>query len=119
MMKTGTELLDEARGRVREISVAELRALQDDGGEVVILDVRDQPEVNLGKIPGALHISRGNLESRVEALVGRDARVVTYCATGTRSVFAADTLSQMGYADVASLAGGFREWAETGGDIED
>jgi rhodanese-related sulfurtransferase len=119
MMKTGNELLEEARQRVSEIGVDELRAEQSSGGSPVLLDVRDQPEVNLGRIPGALHVSRGNLETKVEALVPREARVVVYCANGNRSVLAADTLAQMGYGNVASLAGGFRGWAESGGDIED
>jgi sulfur-carrier protein adenylyltransferase/sulfurtransferase len=118
-VKTGNELLEEARQRVSEIDMDDLRAEQSSDGALVLLDVRDQPEVNLGRIPGALHVSRGNLETKVEALVPRDARVIVYCASGNRSVFAADTLAQMGYGNVASLAGGFRGWAESGGDIED
>jgi sulfur-carrier protein adenylyltransferase/sulfurtransferase len=118
-VKTGNDLLDEARARIREIGVDDLRSAMESGDPMTILDVRDQPEVNLGRIPGALHISRGNLESKVEAVIPRESKVVIYCATGNRSVLAADTLQEMGYDGVASLAGGFREWAETGGDIED
>jgi rhodanese-related sulfurtransferase len=83
-----------------------------------LLDVRDLQEVNLGKIPGTLHISRGNLETKVEALIPRDAHVVVYCASGNRSALAAETMQQMGYTNVASMAGGFRGWAEAGGDVE-
>lgn len=116
-MKSGTDLINEAKGRIRQVNVAEAQVLYKRGG-VTFLDVRDQPEVNLGKIPGAVHISRGNLETNIEAVVPRDAEVVIYCASGNRSAFAADTMQQMGYANVCSLAGGIRGWAESGGDID-
>ena len=118
MTKSGQQLLEDARRRVREISAADALALHGQDG-VTFLDVRDAHEVNLGKIPGATHVSRGNLESKVEAAVPRTARVVVYCANGNRSVFAAATLQEMGYDDVASLSGGYRGWAEQGGEIED
>ena len=73
---------------------------------------------NLGKIAGAVHISRGTLETKVEAALPRDANIIVYCASGNRSALAADTLRQMGYANASSLAGGFRAWAEAGGDID-
>ena len=85
---------------------------------LVLLDVRDLQEVNLGKIPVALHISRGNLETKVEAQMPRDAHVVIYCASGNRSAFAAETLEHMGYGDVASMAGGIRAWIDAGGEVE-
>jgi rhodanese-related sulfurtransferase len=74
--------------------------------------------VNLARIPGTLHISRGNLETKIEALIPRDAHVVIYCASGNRSAFAAETMREMGYEDVASMAGGIRRWIEVGGDVE-
>ena len=116
-MKSGTDLINEAKGRIRQVNTAEARALYERGG-VTFLDVRDLQEVNLGKIPGAVHISRGNLETHIEAVVPRDAEVAIYCASGNRSAFAADTMQQMGYTNVCSLADGFRGWAESGGDIE-
>jgi rhodanese-related sulfurtransferase len=116
-MKSGTDLIDEAKARIREVSPAEALARHAKGG-TTFLDVRDQQEVNLGRIPGALHVSRGNLETKVEAVVPRDADVVLYCASGNRSALAADTLRQMGYDRVSSLAGGFRGWAEAGGEID-
>ena len=117
-MKSGTDLINEAKSRIREVSADEARTLHSRGG-VTFLDVRDQSEVNLGRIPGAMHISRGTMETKVEATVPRDAEVVVYCASGNRSALAADTLHQMGYAKVSSLAGGFRGWAEAGGDVDD
>jgi rhodanese-related sulfurtransferase len=116
-MKSGTDLINEAKARIREVSPAEALALHAKGG-VTFLDVRDQQEVNLGRIPGALHLSRGTLETKVEAAVPRDADVVLYCASGNRSALAADTMRQMGYDKVRSLAGGFRGWAEAGGEID-
>lgn len=116
-MKSGTDLINESKERIRQIDSAEALALHKRGG-VTFLDVRDQPEVNLGKIPNAVHISRGNLETKIEAVVPRDAQVVIYCASGNRSAFAADTMQEMGYTNVCSLAGGFRGWAEAGGDVD-
>ena len=117
-MKTGRELLSEVKGRIKEVTVKDVMDMQARGEKITLLDVRDLQEVNLGKIPGTLHISRGNLETKVEAQIPRDAHVIIYCASGNRSAFAAETMEQMGYSNVASMAGGFRGWAEAGGDIE-
>lgn len=117
-MKSCTDLVNEAKSRIRETSPAEALELHQQDG-VIFLDVRDQQEVNLGRIPGALHISRGTMEGKIEAAVSRDVVVVIYCASGNRSALAADTLRAMGYQKVSSLAGGFRGWAEAGGDVED
>jgi rhodanese-related sulfurtransferase len=117
-MKSGAELLAEARARITEISVEQVVDLQQRGERVTLVDVRDPHEVNVCKIPDAVCISRGNLESKIEAQVPRDARVVIYCASGNRSVFATETLHEMGYANVASMAGGIRRWIELGGEVE-
>jgi rhodanese-related sulfurtransferase len=116
-MKSGTDLINEAKTRIREVSAREALATHA-RGDSTFLDVRDLQEVNLGKIPGAVHISRGNLEGKVEAIVPRDTSLIVYCGGGSRSSLAADTLRQMGYSQVCSLAGGFRGWAEAGGDID-
>jgi rhodanese-related sulfurtransferase len=116
-MKSGTDLINESKARIRQIDAAQALELHK-RGDVTFLDVRDQQEVNLGKIPNAVHISRGNLETKIEAVVPRDAEVVIYCASGNRSAFAADTMQNMGYTNVCSLAGGFRGWAEAGGEID-
>ena len=116
-MKSGTDLINDAKARITEVDAAEsLR--RHAANDATFLDVRDQQEVNLGRIPGALHISRGTLETRAEGALPRDARIVVYCGSGNRSALAADTLQQMGYAHVSSLAGGFRAWAEAGGNID-
>jgi rhodanese-related sulfurtransferase len=117
-MKTAAELIAEAKARITEVTPEQVLDRQQRGEAITLLDVRDLHEVNLGKIPGTLHVSRGNLETKIEALIPRDAHVVIYCASGRRSIFAADTLQQMGYQNVASMATGFRGWCEAGGDVE-
>ena len=117
--KTRQQRLDEARARVSEISARDAIAERAAHPDAVFLDIREQPEVNLGMIPDAIHLARGSMETKIEALVPREKRVIIYCANGNRSAFAADTLQQMGYGNVASLAGGFRDWVAEGGDVAD
>ena len=117
-MKTAADLIAAAKGRVREVSPADVQALRATENAVVLLDVREPNEWAMGRIPGALPIARGLLEFAVEARVPRDAQVVVYCASGGRSVLAAETLQAMGYTDVASLRDGIRGWADVGGEIE-
>jgi rhodanese-related sulfurtransferase len=117
-MKTAADLIADARQRIREVTPEEVQAMRARGDDPVLLDVREPDEVAMGRVPGAMAIPRGVLESVVETRVPRDARVVVYCATGNRSALAADTLQAMGYADVASMRGGVRGWADTGGEIE-
>jgi rhodanese-related sulfurtransferase len=116
--RSGADLIAEAKAHIREVSPRAVMERREQSEPLVLLDVRDQQEVNLGKIPGALHISRGNLETKVEAQIPRDAQVVIYCASGNRSAFAAETLQRMGYGDVASMAGGIRAWIDAGGEVE-
>lgn len=113
MTRTYHELLREARASVREVSAAEAEAMAREGARVV--DVREGPEWEEGHLSGAIHISKSYLEQRIEAAVPeRDAPVVLYCAGGIRSLFAAQTLHEMGYTDVASMSGGFQGWKSEG-----
>ena len=111
------DLLNAAKAEVREVDTAEADELRQRPGAVV-LDVREPDEYEQGAIPGAVHIPRGTLETKVEAALPRGRKVIIYCAGGNRSALAADTLQQMGYTDVASMAGGFRHWAQSGGEVE-
>jgi len=117
-MKSYQELLAEAKARINEIGAKEALEMQGSKADAVFLDVRDPNEYNLGRIPGAITISRGNLEKNVEAQVPREKTVVVYCANGNRSAFAADTMRVMGYDDVRSLREGFSGWVGAGGDVE-
>ena len=117
-MKTAAELFAEAKQRITEVTPQQVREMRERGDDVAIIDVREPNEWNLGHIPGATHIPRGVLESSIEPRVPRERKVVLYCASGNRSALAAETLGQMGYGDVASMSGGFRGWAESGGEVE-
>jgi sulfur-carrier protein adenylyltransferase/sulfurtransferase len=117
--KTGSDLVAEAKERIREVTPREVLDMQQRGVDVVYLDVREPNEWNLGRLPNAMFLPRGNLESNIEARVDRDQPIVIYCARGNRSALAADTLQQMGYTDVASMAEGFGGWIAIGGPVED
>ena len=109
-------MLATAKAAVREIDTAgaeeEIAA-----GDAVILDVREPDEYEQGAIPGAVHIPRGTLETSVEGRIpDKSSHLVVYCAGGTRSAFAAQTLQELGYTDVASVAGGFNKWKDEGRD---
>jgi molybdopterin/thiamine biosynthesis adenylyltransferase/rhodanese-related sulfurtransferase len=113
-MASFRELLAEARAGITEVSTAEAEERLLRPGTVV-LDVREPDEYEQGALPGAIHIPRGHLESQIEAKVlDRDAPIVVYCAGGTRSAFAAQTLDQLGYTTVVSMAGGFNRWKDEG-----
>jgi rhodanese-related sulfurtransferase len=116
--KTATDLVNEAKARIKEVTPQDVRDMQARGDNIVYLDVREPQEWNLGRLPRAIHIPRGTLESAIEARVQRDQRVVVYCASGNRSAFAADTLQQMGYTKVRSMSGGIKGWVDQGGAVE-
>jgi molybdopterin/thiamine biosynthesis adenylyltransferase/rhodanese-related sulfurtransferase len=107
-MASYRELLNQVKQRIREVSPADAEARL---GEATFLDVREQDEYDQGTIPGSVFIPRGHLESQADTRLGaKDAPVVVYCAGGARSAFAAETLGQLGYTDVASMVGGFGRW---------
>jgi sulfur-carrier protein adenylyltransferase/sulfurtransferase len=108
------ELLQQARSEISELDAAQARE-RIESGEPVVVDVREQDEWDEGHIPGAVHLPRGHLESRIERLApDRSRPVVVYCSAGNRSAFAAKTLGELGYEEVASLAGGFTDWKRNG-----
>jgi len=108
-------LVEAARTRVREVSVDAVRAMQAAGDAFHLLDVREQDEWGRGHLPGARHLGKGVIERDIEAAIpDRDAHIVLYCGGGYRSALAADALRQMGYANVASMWGGWRAWTEAG-----
>jgi rhodanese-related sulfurtransferase len=117
--KTGQDLIDEAKQQIEEVTPEQVREMQARNERVVYLDVREPNEWNLGRLPRAIHLPRGNLETKVEGIIDRNQRVVIYCARGNRSALAALTMKQMGYQDVASMARGFQGWAEIDGEIEE
>src|SRR5664279_2791503 len=103
-MTTYRELLQKTKAEISEIDA---RTAQETPGAVWV-DVREADEWQEGHLPGAMHVPRGFLESRIEAVAGDKTQpVVLYCAAGNRSAFAAKTLQDLGYESVHSLTGGF------------
>ncbi len=110
------DLLTSTKEQIREVDTATAEELRTQPGAVV-LDVREPDEYEQGAIPGAVHIPRGTLEGSIENRIpDKDATVVVHCASGVRSAFAAKTLGELGYTDVASMAGGFNQWKDEGRD---
>ena len=117
MPKSYADLLREARAQIREVTPQEVDALP--AGAATIVDVREASEWEQGYIPGAHHVSKSYIEQQIEAAApDRDGQVILYCAGGVRSLFAAQTLADMGYSDVASMSGGFQAWKGAGFDFE-
>lgn len=116
--KSYHDLIREAKTRVREVSVSETIQTVQANPNTVLIDCREPNEAALGTIAGAHVIPRGILEQNIERVAQRDQKVILYCASGNRSALAADTLREMGYTDVATMAGGFRAWFAAGGDVE-
>src|SRR3989440_2418017 len=109
------ELLQQIRGEIDEIDAGRASALLDSDEPPVLVDVRERDEWEEGHIPGAVHLPRGYLESRIEQTApDRRRPMVVYCAAGNRSAFAAKTLAELGYEEVSSLAGGFTDWKRNG-----
>jgi len=113
------DLLKEVRSGLREIDPEQTNQRLRRGEVFRLLDVRELEEVRNGTLPGARHLSRAHFESRVEdVLPDKDAEVVVYCASGVRSAFAARTLEELGYSNVAHMTGGFNRWKDLGFEID-
>ncbi|HLQ48931.1 MAG TPA: molybdopterin-synthase adenylyltransferase MoeB [Candidatus Dormibacteraeota bacterium] len=113
MPKTYADLLREARASIREVTPQDVGALPPGGATIV--DVREASEWEQGHLPDAVHISKSYVEQQIEGAVpDRDAPVILYCAGGVRSLFAAQSLEQLGYTNVASMSGGFQAWKSAG-----
>src|SRR5437588_2057087 len=113
-MASFRELLKETKAQIREVDTAgAAEAIARPG--TVVLDVREPDEYEQGALPGAVHLPRGHLESKIETQVGdRSTPIVIHCASGVRSAFAAKTLQDLGYTDVVSVKGGFNKWKDEG-----
>jgi molybdopterin/thiamine biosynthesis adenylyltransferase/rhodanese-related sulfurtransferase len=114
-MATFRDLLKAAKATVNSVSTE--GAAERIASGYTVLDVREPDEFQEGAIPGAIHIPRGHLESQVEnRITDKTTPVLVYCASGVRSVFAANTLQELGYETVAEMAGGFNRWKDEGRD---
>jgi len=108
------ELFRQLKSEIEEVDASRASELRETDSPVFV-DVRERSEWDEGHVPGAVHVPKSHLESRIEqAVPDRDATVVVYCASGSRSVFAAKALEELGYENVVSLAGGFTDWKRNG-----
>jgi rhodanese-related sulfurtransferase len=112
------KIVEDAKSRVREVSVEETRRKLEKG-QAQVIDVREESEWAAGHARGATHLGKGVIERDIEARVpDRNAEIILYCGGGFRSALSADSLQKMGYMNVASMAGGWRAWTEAGGPVE-
>ena len=112
------KIVADAKSRIREISVEETRQKLESGIPLHFIDVREDHEWCKGHAKGATHLGRGILERDIERKVAdHQAEIVLYCGGGYRSVLAADSLQLMGYSNVFSMAGGYKEWSAKGNPV--
>jgi len=109
------KIVDDAKTRVRETNVDEVKARMDRGDKFVLVDVREESEFAKDHLPGAIHMGKGVIERDVEQqMPDVNTPLVLYCGGGFRSALAADNLQKMGYTNVISMDGGIRDWREKG-----
>jgi len=109
------KIVDDAKTRVRETNVDEVKARMDRGDKFLLVDVREESEFAKDHLPGAIHLGKGVIERDIEARVPQfNTEMILYCGGGYRSALAADNLQKMGYTNVISMDGGIRGWRERG-----
>jgi rhodanese-related sulfurtransferase len=109
------KLVSEAKTRVKETNVADVKQRIDSGEKFLLVDVREDNEWAKGHLPGAVHMGRGIIERDIETRVPEIAtKIILYCGGGFRSALVADNLQKMGYTNVESMDGGWRGWTEAG-----
>lgn len=124
-MKSAREMVIESMSHIKTLSVEEAIALHHEG-TAVFVDLRDSAELQIeGKIPGAVHVNRGSLESAIDPslpshnpVFSSGKTIVFYCHSGGRSAMATDTAQQMGMSNITHVGGGFKAWKEANGPIE-
>ena len=108
-------IVEEARKRIQETTVDQVKAKLDRGEKFLLIDVREDNEYAKDHLPGAIHLGKGIIERDVEERVpALDTPMILYCGGGFRSALAADNLQKMGYTQVISMDGGIRGWREKG-----
>jgi rhodanese-related sulfurtransferase len=109
------KLVNEAKPRIRETNIADVKKRMDSGEKFLLVDVREDHEWANGHLPGAVHMSRGLIERDIEVKVPEtSSKMILYCGGGFRSALVADNLQKMGYSNVESMDGGWRGWLEAG-----
>jgi rhodanese-related sulfurtransferase len=114
------KLVNDAKSRIREVTVAETLERMKANAGVQLIDVREDNEWQLGRAAGSIHLAKGIIERDIEAEVPDKAtELILYCGGGFRSALAADVLQQMGYTNVYSMAGGWKAWRESGAPVDE
>lgn len=107
------KIVNDARARVKETTVADVKRRSDVGERFHLIDVREESEWAAGHVAGATHLSKGVIERDIDRMIpDTNAKIILYCGGGYRSALAADSIQKMGYTNVESMDGGFRAWAE-------
>ena len=113
------KLVDDAKRRIREVTVLETQKRTAENPAAKLIDVREDTEWQAGHAAGAVHLGKGIIERDIEEKVpDKITEIILYCGGGYRSALAADVLQRMGYTNVFSMTGGWRAWKESGGKIE-
>lgn len=108
-------IVSDAKTRIREIGISEVKRIMDSGRSFYLVDVREESEWLKGRLPKALHLGKGILERDIEkAIPDPNAEIVLYCGGGFRSALSADSLGKMGYSRVFSMDGGWKAWNDAG-----
>src|SRR5436305_13249795 len=109
------KIVDDAKKRVKECTVADVKQKLDRGEKFVLVDVREDNEWNAGHLPKAIHLGKGVIERDIETKIpNKNEEIILYCGGGFRSALAADNLQKMGYTNGISMDGGFRGWKDAG-----
>jgi rhodanese-related sulfurtransferase len=113
------KIVNDAKKRIRETNVRDVKARLDRGEKICLVDVREESEWNNGHIPGAIHIGKGVIERDIETKIPNvNTEIILYCGGGYRSALVADNLQKMGYKNPVSMDGGWRGWTEAGFPVE-
>ena len=114
------KLVNNAKSRIREVTVDETQQRLSTSSDVRLIDVREDHEWEDGRAAGSIHLAKGIIERDIEATVpDKSTEVILYCGGGFRSALAADVLQQMGYTNVFSMAGGWKAWQDAGAPVEE
>ena len=113
------EIVNDAKSRIKECTVQDVRAKREAGHAFHLVDVREESEWSRGHLPGSIHLGKGIIERDIEnAIADEAAEIVLYCGGGYRSALAAENLQRMGYSNVLSMDGGYRGWSDADLPIE-
>ena len=113
------KIVDDAKSRIKEVTVAETRDRLAANPNAQLIDVREDHEWNDSRAAGAIHLGKGIIERDIETSVpDKSTELILYCGGGYRSALAADVLQKMGYTNAWSMAGGWKAWKESGAPVE-